>query len=276
MTSTVHGSDPTAVRSRRRDDHYDDAQQLLVEMRLLTEGSAERRRMRARVIEMCLPLADNVARRYGHRGESHDDLVQVARMGLVKAVDRFDPEAGEFLAFAVPTLMGEVKRYFRDHCWSVRVPRRLKDIYPQLAFAVNELSHRLGRAPTPSELADELGIDRAEVVEAMIAGEGFKARSIDFTATSDDDRPTIADRMGGLDPGIAFIEDRQALKAQMATLPSRLERIVVMRFFGSMTQDEIAADMGISQMHVSRLLAQALRLLRDGMSEPPDARVKAS
>ena len=274
MTST--GVEPS-VRSRRRDSdsHYDDVQQLCIQMRSLPEDSVAYRQLRARIIEECLPLAEHVARRYGRRGEAHDDLLQVARVGLVKAVNRFDPDAGEFLAFAVPTMMGEVKRYFRDFSWAVKVPRRLKDIYPQLGFAINELSQRLGRAPTPSELAAEMGIDRADVVEAMTAGEGFRARSIDFTATSDDDKPTIADRLGTLDPGIRFIEDREALKAQMATLPPRLERIVVMRFFGSMSQEEIAGEMGISQMHVSRLLAQALQLLRDGMSEPAEVPVAA-
>jgi RNA polymerase sigma-B factor len=273
-----------SARLRRRRDgaqldghsRYDDVPDLFRELRNLPTDSMEYMRLRTRIIEKCLPLADHVARRYGRRGESHDDLLQVARVGLVKAVNRFDPEAGEFLAFAVPTIMGEVKRYFRDFSWAVKVPRRLKDIYPQLGLAMNELSQRLGRSPTPSELAAEIGVDREEVVEAMTASEGFKARSIDFTATSDDDKPTIADRMGDLDPGIRFIEDREALKAQMATLPSRLEQIIVMRFFGSMSQDEIAKEVGISQMHVSRLLVQALKLLRDGMREPDDIRVISS
>ncbi|MDT5077527.1 MAG: polymerase sigma-B factor [Mycobacterium sp.] len=254
---------------------YDDVPDLFRELRSLPTDSTQYMRLRTHIIEKCLPLADHIARRYGRRGESHDDLLQVARVGLVKAVNRFDPDAGEFLAFAVPTIMGEVKRYFRDFSWAVKVPRRLKDIYPQLGLAMNELSQRLGRSPTPSELAAEIGVDREEVVEAMTASEGFKTRSIDFTATSDDDKPTIADRMGDLDPGIRFIEDREALKAQMATLPSRLEQIIVMRFFGSMSQDEIAKEMGISQMHVSRLLVQALKLLRDGMREPDDIRVIA-
>jgi RNA polymerase sigma-B factor len=187
-------------------------------------------------------------------------------------VNRFDPAAGEFLGFAVPTVMGEVKRYFRDFSWSVKVPRRLKDIYPQVAVAMNELAQQLGRAPTPSELAVEMGVDRADVLEAMIAGAGFRARSIDFTSSSDDDAPTIADRMGSLDPGIRFIEDRESLRVQLATLPERLQQIVVMRFFESLSQDEIAERVGISQMHVSRLLARALGLLRDGMSEPSTAR----
>jgi RNA polymerase sigma-B factor len=223
--------------------------------------------LRARIVERCLPLADHIARRYGHRGESHEDLVQVARVGLMNAVNRFDPTAGDFLGFAVPTMMGEVKRYFRDFSWSVKVPRRLKDVYPQLGSAMNDVAQRLGRAATASELAVELGIDRVDVVEAMIAGAGFKTLSIDFTSPSEDDQPSIADRLGALDPGIRFIEDREALKSQMARLPARLQQIIVMRFFESLSQDEIAERVGISQMHVSRLLSQALGRLRDGMDE---------
>jgi RNA polymerase sigma-B factor len=282
LTSPEPNLEASGRHRRRRDgapldghSRYDDVPDLFRELRSLPTDSMQYMRLRTRIIEQCLPLADHVARRYSRRGESHDDLLQVARVGLVKAVNRFDPDAGDFLAFAVPTIMGEVKRYFRDFSWAVKVPRRLKDIYPQLGLAMNELSQRLGRSPTPSELAAQIGVDREEVVEAMTAGEGFKARSIDFTATSDDDKPTIADRMGDLDPGIRFIEDREALKAQMATLPSRLEQIIVMRFFGSMSQDEIAKEMNISQMHVSRLLVQALKLLRDGMCERDDIRVMA-
>ena len=251
---------------------YDDVQDMFHELKALPEGCAEFARLRARIVEHCLPLADHIARRYGRRGESHDDLVQVARVGLMNAVNRFDPDAGDFLGFAVPTMMGEVKRYFRDFSWSVKVPRRLKDIYPQLGSAMNDVAQRLGRAATASELAAELGMDRADIVEAMVAGAGFKTLSIDFTSSSDDDKPTIADRMGALDPGIRFIEDREALRAQMATLPARLQHIVVMRFFESLSQDEIAERVGISQMHVSRLLAQALSQLRDGMSESTAAR----
>ncbi|MCW2513037.1 MAG: polymerase, sigma 37 subunit, RpsB/SigB [Mycobacterium sp.] len=255
---------------------YDHVQELFRDLHQLPPESRASTQLRERIIVECLPLADHVARRYAHRGEPHDDLTQVARMGLVKAVDRFDPDEGAFLAFAVTTIMGEVKRYFRDFGWSVKVPRRLKDVYPQLGFAVNELSQKLGRSPTPTEVAEMLGVERSEVVEAMIAGEGYRTRSIDFTATSDDEKPTIADRMGDLDPGIRFIEDREALRAQMATLPERLQRLIVMRFFGFMTQDQIAEEMGISQMHVSRLLAQALRLLRDGMGGSDGESVMAS
>ncbi|MCV7421277.1 SigB/SigF/SigG family RNA polymerase sigma factor [Mycobacterium yunnanensis] len=260
-------------RSPAKDDtRYDEVQELFVELRSMAIESDEYRRLRDHIIEQCLPLADHIARRYARRGEAHDDLVQVARVGLLNAVNRFDPSAGDFLGFAVPTVMGEVKRYFRDYSWSVKVPRRLKDVYPQLGQAMNDVAQRLGRSATPSELADELGMDRADIVEAMVAGAGFKTLSIDFGSGSDDDAPTLADRLGGLDPGIRFIEDREALRAQLSTLPERLQRIIVMRFFESLTQDEIAVRVGISQMHVSRLLAQALDRLRHGMSDTVGSR----
>jgi RNA polymerase sigma-B factor len=252
--------------SRVGDTRYDEVQQMFCELSELADGSREYRRLRERIIELCLPLADNVARRYRDRGQSHEDLVQVARMGLLNAVNRYDPAGGDFLAFAVPTVMGEVKRYFRDYGWDVKVPRRLKDLYPQLAPVMSEMSQRLGRAPTPSELSAEVGVDRAEVVEALIAGAGFKARSLDVRGDAgDDSSPTLADRLGALDPSIRFIEDREALRVELATLSSRERTIIVLRFFEGLTQDEIARRIGVSQMHVSRLLARALGALRQGI-----------
>jgi RNA polymerase sigma-B factor len=268
---------PHRVPTARRRDSYADVQASFQELRSLPEGSDEYVRLRAQIIERCLSLADHIARRYDRRGESHDDLVQVARVGLMNAVNRFDPESGDFVAFAVPTIMGEVKRHFRDCSWSVKVPRRLKDLYPQIAPAVSELSQRLGRGPTPSEIATELGVDRQDVVEGMTAGAGFRAWSIEASLGHDDEGPTIADRLGEADPGIRFIEDREALRVQLAALPERQRQIVLMRFFESLSQSQIAERVGISQMHVSRLLAQALRALRDGMSEPvPERSARAS
>lgn len=254
---------------------YDEVRQSFFELRDLPEDSVEFDRLRSRIIERCLPLADHIARRYSGRGETHDDLVQVARVGLMYAIKRYDPDAGSFLGFAVPTMMGEVKRHFRDFGWSVKVPRRLKEVYPQLGEAMNDVAQRLGRNATASELAAELGIDRYDVVETMIAAASFKTVSIDAAPTVDGNTLAMAGRLGALDPGIRFIEDREALRAQLATLPDRLRQIVVMRFFESLTQDEIAERMGISQMHVSRLLSRALGRLRDGMSDSVDDRSRA-
>ncbi|MEZ0341006.1 SigB/SigF/SigG family RNA polymerase sigma factor [Mycobacterium sp. pV006] len=246
-----------------------------VRLHALPAGSAERTRLRNRIIEECLPLAERIARRYDRRGEARDDLVQVARVGLVNAVNRFDPCAGtEFLSFAIPTMLGEVKRYFRDFSWSVNVPRRLKDLYPSLGPLTNELTHQLGRAPTAGELARALDVDRADVVETLTAAAGFKAKSIDERSPREDDAaPALVDRLGSCDPDMDFVEDRDALRVQLQSLPEREYRIVIMRFFESLTQSEIAQRMGISQMHVSRLLAQSLQRLRDGMLDRPRAQV---
>ncbi len=242
-----------------------------VALHRLPEGSSERERVRTRIIEQCLPIAERIARRYDRRGETHDDLVQVARVGLINAVNRFDPTAGpEFLSYAIPTMMGEVKRYFRDCSWSVNVPRRLKDLYPALGPLTAELTQRLGRAPTAGELAAALGVDPEEVVETLTAAAGFKPRSLDYSSSRDEDEgPTLVDRLGQPDPGISFIEDRDALRAQLETLPARESRIIVLRFFECLTQSEIADQMGISQMHVSRLLTQSLQRLREGMLDRP-------
>lgn len=256
------------MTTNERDD-YSDVRSSFLALESMSPESAEYGRHRTWIIERCLPLAEHIARRYERRGETHDDLVQVARVGLVNAVNRFDPGAGDFVAFAVPTIMGEVKRHFRDHGWSVKVPRRLKDLYPQLSPAIAELSQQLGRTPTASELAAALDLDREEVVQGLLAGAGYNTRSIDAVIGHDDEGPTLTERLGDVDPGFRFIEDREALRSQLALLPDRLRTIVLMRFFESLSQNEIAERVGISQMHVSRLLTKALGLLRDGMTADP-------
>lgn len=236
---------------------------------------AEACRRRNPIVQRYLPLAENIARKFSGRGESHDDLVQVARIGLVKAVIRFDVEIGtEFLAFAVPTIVGEVRRHFRDRGWSVGVPRRLKELRLRIGAATSELYQRLGRAPTASELAAELGVDREEVCEAMVAASGYRPRSL-FGGDSDTDSDTVAalDRFGHTDAGLEHIEDRELLRPLLAALPERERTVLFLRFFASMTQSEIAERIGISQMHVSRLLARSLASLRDAMAagpRPPD------
>ncbi|UXA10827.1 SigB/SigF/SigG family RNA polymerase sigma factor [Mycobacterium sp. SMC-8] len=245
-----------------------------VRLRALPPDSADRGRLRDEIIRRCLPVADRIARRYDHRGETHDDLVQVARVGLVNSVNRFDPAAGpEFLSFAIPTMLGEVKRYFRDCGWAVNVPRRLKDLYPSLAPASAELTQRLGRSPNAAELAALLEVDRMEVAEALTAAAGFKTRSIDAASTSGEDSPSLADRLGDPDPALDLVDECDELRAQLASLPRREYRIVIMRFFESLTQTEIAERMGMSQMHVSRLLAQSLRRLRSAMGGADDAAI---
>jgi RNA polymerase sigma-B factor len=230
----------------------------------LDAESAGFRRKRDQIVERCLPLADHIARRFDGRGESRDDLVQVARVGLVNAVIRFDVTAGsDFVSFAVPTIMGEVRRHFRDNSWSVKVPRRLKELHLRLGAATADLSQRLGRAPTASELAAELDMDRDEVVEGLVAGSSYNTLSIDSGGGSNEDAPAIAETLGDVDTGLDQIENREALRPLLASLPERERTVLVLRFFESLTQTQIAERVGISQMHVSRLLAKSLARLRD-------------
>jgi RNA polymerase sigma-B factor len=230
----------------------------------LEDGSAAFTRQRDSIVERCLPLADHIARRFDGRGEPRDDLVQVARVGLVNAVIRFDVDAGsDFVSFAVPTIMGEVRRHFRDNSWSVKVPRRLKELHLRLGAATAELSQRLGRAPTPSELAAELEMDREEIVEGLVAGSSYNTLSIDGAGGGTEEAPAIADTLGDVDLNLDQIENRESLRPLLASLPERERQVLLLRFFESMTQTQIAERVGISQMHVSRLLAKSLARLRD-------------
>jgi RNA polymerase sigma-B factor len=230
----------------------------------LTEKSAEWDRARADIVRRCMPLAEHIARRFDGRGESREDIAQVARLGLVNAVNRFDVECGsDFVSFAVPTIMGEVRRHFRDNSWSVKVPRRLKELHLQLGSATADMSQRLGRAPTPTELAQELDLDRDEVVEALIAGSGYNTLSIDSGGGGDDDTPPLTETLGSDDANLDRIENHEALRPLLDALPERERTVIVLRFFESLTQSQIAERVGISQMHVSRLLARTLARLRD-------------
>lgn len=225
--------------------------------------SPDFRERRDRIVQRCLPLADHIARRFDGRGEARDDLVQVARLGLVNAVIRYDVDTGsDFVSFAVPTIMGEVRRYFRDNSWSVKVPRRLKELHLRLGAATSELSQRLGRAPTASELAAELQMNRDEVIEGLVAGSSYTTLSID-SGGGGEDAPAIADTLGGVDVSLDQIENREALRPLLAALPERDRTVLMLRFFEGLTQTQIAERVGVSQMHVSRLLAKSLARLRD-------------
>ena len=243
---------------------YSDVIGMFRDLRQHAEDSEAFARQRENIVKRCLPLADNVARRYNGRGEPLQDLTQVARLGLVKAVNRFDEEAGsDFISYAVPTIMGEVRRHFRDHGWAMNVPRRLKELHLRLSAASAELSQRLGRAPTASELAVELEMDRDEVIEGLVAGSSYSTKSIDSGGSGDDEDFSLADRMGDDDPMYEQVEARATLRPMLAQLPERDRAIVVMRFFENMTQSQIAERVGVSQMQVSRLLAKSLAQLRE-------------
>jgi RNA polymerase sigma-B factor len=216
-----------------------------------------------------LPVARNIARRYAGRGESREDLEQVAAVGLLAALDRFDPERGpHFLGFAVPTITGEIQRHFRDRTWPLRVSRRLKDVQPALRRAVEVLSGRLHRAPRPSEIAAHLGMPLEEVLEALAAHDVYSTEALDAPVGEGMSRLEV---LGGPDPELDAIEHRDALRAALDELPSRERAIIVQRFFGHRTQSQIGADLGISQMHVSRLLSATLARLRERLAETPDA-----
>ena len=220
---------------------------------------------RDRLVETHLGLAEYLARRFDHRGEPLDDLVQVASLALIKAVERFDPDRGlEFSTFAVPTIVGELKRYFRDKSWSVRVPRRLQELHLRLAPAVAELTHQLGRSPTITEIAERLETGTDDVVEAMEAGRAYRSSSLDAPVSSDDGTGSVAlsSKMGDLDPDLAKVDERNQLAVLLRGLSPRDRTILTLRFYDGLTQSQIAQRVGLSQMHVSRLLARTLENLR--------------
>jgi RNA polymerase sigma-B factor len=229
----------------------------------LPPGSPEHTQIRTRVVSSCAPYASALARRFAHRGEPLDDLSQVAMVGLLKAVDGYDPHRGrEFIAYATPTILGELRRHFRDQAWSMTVPRRYKEMRMQVNSAREQLAQRLGRSPSVAELAEQLGVEPAQVLEAIEAAQAYQSMSL-FTPLGDDDRATIADTVGITDRDLNAVEDRSALSVMLSHLPEREQRIVIMRFYGNMTQSQIADEIGVSQMHVSRLLKGALGQLRE-------------
>ncbi len=224
------------------------------------------RTLRDQLVTAHMGLAEYLARRFTNRGEPLDDLVQVAALGLLKAVDRFDPERGlEFSTYATPTIVGELKRHFRDKGWAVRVPRRVQELHLRLGSVVGNLSQELGRSPTIPEIAHAAEVSVDEVLEAMEAGRAYRFSSIDAPAGDDEDRAQspAAAQLGEDDTGLEEVEQRMLLSPLIASLPKREQMIIHLRFFRGMTQSEIAARLGISQMHVSRLLARSLTQLRD-------------
>jgi RNA polymerase sigma-B factor len=219
---------------------------------------------------MHLPLVQFLARRFRDRGEPLEDLVQVGTIGLIKAVDRFDPQRGvEFSTYATPTIVGEIKRHFRDKGWAIRVPRRLQELRISIGQATAELSQRSGRSPTVAELAAHLGISEDEVIEGLEGALAYSTTSLDTPVggLSDGDAPLLGDTLHAESDDFEAIEYRESLKPLLAALPAREKRILVLRFFHGMTQSEIAEEIGISQMHVSRLLSRTLAQLRAGLAD---------
>ena len=219
---------------------------------------------RDELVERFLPLARQLARRYARPNEPIDDLFQVASMGLLKAIDRFDPARGNaFSTFAVPTIVGELKRYFRDTGWAVHVPRPIQERIGQVNRAVNELSRDMGRSPTPHELAERTGASVEEVLEALEAAKAFDAVSLDMPrGKGDDEGSAYAETVGAHDERFEMVEYNAVIEPTMAALPERDRLILRLRFERDLTQSEIADRLGISQMHVSRIIRRSLDRLR--------------
>jgi RNA polymerase sigma-B factor len=235
----------------------------LLALRANTEDPKVRARLRNEVIELQRPFADCLARRFRNCGEPLEDLRQTAAVGLIKAIDGFDLERGRsFTAYAVPTILGELRRHFRDKGWDVRVPRRMQELRAEIVSSTELLTHSLGRVPTVADLARELGISEDEVHEGVLAARAYSASSLQAPLHSKDDGSTLADLVAHEDGGYEVVEARQSLRTVIEDLPERERRILGLRFFHQLTQSEIAEELGISQMHVSRLLRQLLGILR--------------
>ena len=214
-----------------------------------------------------MPLVRALAARYAGRGEPLEDLVQVGSVGLIKAVDRFDVDRGvDFARYAVPTIVGEIRRHFRDKSWAMHVPRRLKELSVRLSRILDELTTELGRSPTVAELAQAAGVDEEDVVDALDSSNAYSTRSL-HAPFEDEGDGSLADKLGTAETGYDEVDDGSFIAAGLDALEERERQIVELRFFREMTQSQIAAEVGISQMHVSRLLRRALAKMRGRLEE---------
>jgi RNA polymerase sigma-B factor len=233
-----------------------------------TTADAARAAAREALVHLHLPLVEHCARRFRNRGEPLEDLVQVGTIGLLKSIDRFDPDRGlEFSTYATPTVMGEIKRYFRDKGWAIRVPRRLQELRLQINATTAELTQSHGRSPTPRELADAIGCSVEEIVEGIESSNAYATLSLD-AGDDPDDSGSMLDALGVEDANLERVEIRESLKPLLGALEPREKRILLLRFFKNRTQAQIADEIGVSQMHVSRLLSRTLVELRTSL-EPP-------
>ncbi|MFF4212039.1 RNA polymerase sigma factor SigF [Streptomyces sp. NPDC001796] len=238
------------------------------QLAVLEEGTPEYQYARNTLIEMNMSLVRFAAARFRSRGpEEMEDIVQVGMIGLIKAIDRFElSREVEFTSFAIPYIVGEIKRFFRDTSWAVHVPRRLQEARVQLARATEELRSRLGRAPTVKELSELMCLSEEEVIEARLAANGYNSSSLDAAINSSEDGETaLADFIGADDQALELVEDFQALAPMIAELGERDRQIIHLRFVEELTQAQIGERLGVSQMHVSRLLSRTLARLREGM-----------
>jgi len=230
--------------------------------------TASRDQARDALVHLHLPLVEHCARRFRNRGEPFEDLVQVGTIGLIKSIDRFDSDRGvEFSTYATPTIIGEIKRYFRDKGWAIRVPRRLQELRMQIGTTTAELTQSLGRSPTPRELAESIGCTVEEIVEGIESSNAYSTLSLDASDDSDDGAASMLDAIGVDDHNLEHVEIRESIKPLLEGLGEREKRILLLRFFKNMTQSQIAEEIGVSQMHVSRLLNRTLEQLRTSLEE---------
>jgi RNA polymerase sigma-B factor len=266
-TSSAMPEAAAQQRSTHRTDEDERAGRLVLALCALPPSHPDRPALREQVIEAWVPMAYRLARRYARQGDMVEDLRQTATIGLIKAVDRFDADRGvEFVVFAIPTITGEIKRYFRDRTWSVRAPRRLQEMRLAIGQAQQELGQSLGRSPTVADLAAHLNASEEDVLEGLESGYAYRAVSLS-TPIGDDAAFELGDTLGSQDHGYDLVELNVALPPAMACLTDRERRIIAMRFYGNLTQVCIAEQIGVSQMHVSRILAGALAKLRRQLAD---------
>ena len=230
---------------------------------------AQRSARRDDLVALHLPLVEHFARRFLNRGEPLDDLLQVGTIGLIKAIDRFDLGRGvEFSTYATPTIVGEIKRHFRDRGWAIRVPRRLQELRLTITVATADLTQQLGRSPTVAELAERVGVSQEEIIEGLESSNAYSTLSLDAPDSSEDSALSMIDVIAGDDESLEHVENRETIKPLLEALDPREKHILTLRFFKGMTQSQIAAEIGISQMLVSRLLSRTLQRLRESLDEP--------
>jgi RNA polymerase sigma-B factor len=247
--------------------------ELFAQLRENSTAEPPRAAAREGLVHLHLPLVEHCARRFRNRGEPFEDLVQVGTIGLLKSIDRFDVDRGvEFSTYATPTIIGEIKRYFRDKGWAIRVPRRLQELRMQIGSASAELTQSLGRSPTPRELAERIGCSVEEILEGIESSNAYSTLSLDATDNDEDGAATMLDAIGVDDENLEHVEIRESIKPLLDRLDAREKRILLLRFFKNMTQSQIAEEIGVSQMHVSRLLSRTLEQLRTSLEqdEPPE------
>ena len=260
MVDESGATDISAIRAR--------SAELFAVLRGEESTEAEQAQAREDLVRLHLPLVEHLTRRFLNRGEHYDDLLQVGTIGLIKAIDRFDSERGvEFSTYATPTIVGEIKRHVRDKSWAIRVPRRLQELRASISTVSAELTQDLGRSPTVAEIAGKIGVTEEEIIEGLESAYAYTTLSLDASDSAEDSALSMLDTIGEDDEALEHVENRESLKPLLEALDPREKHILTLRFFRGMTQSQIAAEIGVSQMHVSRLLTRTLEHLRSSLQD---------